>query len=65
MGKPESLKIIAIGCKRGLIRDTKGNYRFSGTKEQFMTLYLHIWQWQEMILEDHHHSAIASDLLWT
>ena len=65
MGKSESLKIIAIGCKRGLIRDTKVKYRVSGTKEQFMTLYLRIWQWQEIIFEDHHHSAIASNLAWT
>lgn len=64
MGKPESLKIIAVGCNRGLIRDTKVKYRVSGTKEQFMILYLHICQWQEIISEDHHHSAIVSHLPW-
>lgn len=40
MGRPESLKII--GYKRGLIRGTKVKYRVSETKDQFMTLCLHI-----------------------
>lgn len=35
MGKSESLKIIAIGCKRGLIRDAEVKYRISRTKEVY------------------------------